>query len=441
MVFTNTNSYQVGGGISGLSAAYCLGRSGHNVTIVDQAPMLAEIGAGIQIGPNMSRLLIRWGLGPQLERVAVKPLSLSLCRYDTGEQIGFSCLGTEMEQAYGAPYYHVHRRDLLSMLYQLSKPYAALLLDHQVYNVIPSTTRPSILLQSGAILTADIVIGADGINSVVRKSITGTDVCAVATGDAAYRLTLPTSKMRDDPELWTLVDHPQYLCWMGPYRHISQKQEYNLVMIHPEVDSSGQDSFSNMCSLYQDWEPRIQKLHKLGQNEPLKLSRLAISEPMVQWAHEGGRVIVIGDACHPMLPYRAQGSAMAVEDAATLGALFSDLKCISEIPHLFKAFQDIRFGRITETQRASWFNRHIFHLQDGEEQRVRDTSMKTAMAKELGIGQDNIISDIDHGTEKMNLFNDSVINERQFSHDAELEVEEWKGHNPGRYGKGIDSHL
>lgn len=106
------------------------------------------------------------------------------------------------------------------MLYQLSKPYAVLLFDHQVHSVIPSSTRPSILLQSGAILTADIVIGADGIHSVVRKSITGINSCAVPTGDAAYRLTIPTPKMRDDPDLWALVDHPQYLCWMGPYRHI-----------------------------------------------------------------------------------------------------------------------------------------------------------------------------------------------------------------------------
>ncbi|KAJ8690576.1 hypothetical protein PTI98_011994 [Pleurotus ostreatus] len=147
----------VGCGIGGLAAAYCLGRAGHHVTVVEAASALREVGAGIQLTPNVSRLLVRWGLSPLLERVAVKPTTLAFCSYNSGEQVGFAVFGGKMEREHGAPYYHIHRADLHEMLYAAAKPYMDLHLGQRVVALDASSASPAVLLSSGATLVADLV--------------------------------------------------------------------------------------------------------------------------------------------------------------------------------------------------------------------------------------------------------------------------------------------
>lgn len=125
-----------------------------------------------------------------------------------------------MEEKYGSPYYHIHRADFHQMLMDLAKPVSQLRLNSTVVSVNPSSPRPSITLSSGEILSADLIIGADGVKSMVREVVLGEPTAATATGDAAYRAIIPTDKMLADPELRHFIENPEMTGWMGPQRHV-----------------------------------------------------------------------------------------------------------------------------------------------------------------------------------------------------------------------------
>lgn len=210
----------VGCGLGGLGAAFCLTQAGHRVTLVESAPVIGEVGAGIQVSPNSSRLLRRWGLGKHLEEIAVKPEAIAFRRYNTGERVGFTEWGDVMRKDYGSPYYHIHRADFHKLLYDLVAPHVTLLLDSTVVGCNPGPEAPSVTLKSGKVLKADLIIGADGVKSYIQQVVSGQPNRAVPTGDAAYRATIPASLMLQDPELREFIDHPQMTGWMAPGRHL-----------------------------------------------------------------------------------------------------------------------------------------------------------------------------------------------------------------------------
>ena len=211
----------VGCGLGGLGAAFCLTRAGHRVTIVESSPTIGEVGAGIQVSPNSSRLLRRWGLGKQLEEIAVKPEGIVFRRYNTGERVGFTKWGEVMENEYGSPYYHIHRANFHKLLYDLVAPRVTLLLDSTVVGCDPGPAAPSVTLKSGKVLRADLIVGADGIKSYIQQVVSGGGPTrADPTGDAAYRATVPASLMMQDPELREFIDHAHMTAWMAPGRHL-----------------------------------------------------------------------------------------------------------------------------------------------------------------------------------------------------------------------------
>jgi salicylate hydroxylase len=211
----------VGCGIGGLSIAFCLTQAGHRVTIVESSPVMGpEVGAGILASPNFSRLLQRWGLGKDLDEVAVRPESLSSRRYSTGERIGFINWGEIAERRYGSPYYQVHRADLHKLLYGLVAPHVTILLDSTVVGCDPGPAAPSVTLKSGEVLKADLIVGADGLKSYIQQVVLGKSTRADPTGDAAYRALIPASLMMQDPDLREFIEHPQMTSWLGPGRHV-----------------------------------------------------------------------------------------------------------------------------------------------------------------------------------------------------------------------------
>lgn len=210
----------VGCGIGGLSAAICLLQAGHRVTIVESSPIILTIGAGITLGPNSSRLLRRWGLADQLEKIAIKPEGVSIRRYSTGERIGFAKWDGVLEREYGAPAYQIHRADLHKILYDAVAPHITLLLDSTVVGCDPDPVFPSVTLKSGEVLKADLIIGADGLKSYMQQVVSGEPNPAEPTGDAAYRATIPSSLLMQDPELREFIEHPQLTSWLGPGRHL-----------------------------------------------------------------------------------------------------------------------------------------------------------------------------------------------------------------------------
>jgi len=165
---------------------------------------------------------------------------------------------------------------------------------------------------------------------------------------------------------------------------------------------------------------RVRKL--LGFVQSTLKWRLMDRKPLAKWVHDSGRVILLGDACHPMLPYRAQGASMAIEDGAVLGNLLSRVSRISQLKPLLKAYQDLRFSRTTEAQRSSRLNQHIFHLPDGPEQRERDADMRKAMALELSADTEALRRE---SIGNRNQWADRAKSDVLFGYDADAEVDKW----------------
>lgn len=419
----------VGCGLGGVAAAYCLAQAGHKVTVLDAALTIGEIGAGIQVSPNLTRLLIRWGLRKRLEEVAVKPEGLDFRRWCTGETVAWTMWGNTLEEEYGAPYYHIHRADFHRMLYELVEPQCTIRTNCRVVSM--DTSKPTLTLESGEVVHADLVIGADGVKSTLRQYVVGGPDQARPTGDAAYRAIIPTGKLLQDPDLRPLVEKSEMVGWMGPRRHIMAyniraKREYNVVMVHPD-DDDGEESWTakgstdKMRAEFVGWEPRVQKLLALI---PSTLNwKLMDRDPIETWIHKDGTLVLLGDSCHPMLPYRAQGSAMAVEDAAVLGNLFSRLAHRSQILPLLHAYQSIRYNRATATQMSSRLNQHIFHLPDGPQQEKRDREMRAAMEDALRVARGERSTLTSAGN--ANQWADKEKNSIQFGYDADEEAEIW----------------
>ena len=203
-------------------------QAGHRVTIVESSSKIGEVGAGIQVSPNSSRLLRRWGLGKHLDEIAVKPEAICFRRYNTGERVGFTKWGEVMERDYGSPYYHIHRANFHKLLYDLVAPHVTILLDSTVVGCDPEA--PSVTLKSGKILKADLIVGADGVKSHIQQVVSGKPIRAEPTGDAAYRATIPASLMMQDPELREFIEHPEMTAWMAPGRHL---MAYPIVRFSP----------------------------------------------------------------------------------------------------------------------------------------------------------------------------------------------------------------
>ena len=214
----------VGCGLGGLAAAFCMSQAGHRVTLVEAARAIGEVGAGIQVTPNVSRLLRRWGLERALEDIAVRPEAIVFRRYNTGERVGYTKWGDKMERDHGSPYYHIHRADFHKLLYDLAVPGMELRLKSTVVAVDPDA--PSLTLASGEVIYGDLIIGADGVKSLVQQVVLGRANPAEATGDAAYRAIIPTSVMLADPDLRPFVEEAEMTAWMGPRRHV---MGYNIV--------------------------------------------------------------------------------------------------------------------------------------------------------------------------------------------------------------------
>lgn len=407
----------VGCGLGGVSAAHALAKAGHRITIIEDAKAIGEVGAGIQVSPNLTRLLIRWGLGEPLSKIAVLPEAIEFRRWQNGENIAYTKWGNDFTKEHDAPYYHIHRADFHRLVYDLCTSLPDQITVRLSSRVVAADPfAPSVTLASGEVVKCDLVIGADGVKSTLREIVVGAADKPVPTGDAAYRATIPTGPILEDPELRELVDTPRMIGWMGPERHIMSyciraKKEFNMVLLVPDdgsvdtwsIDGSG----DKMRADFAGWDPKLQKILNMV---PSTLKwKLMGRQPLETWVHPSGRIALLGDACHPMLPYRAQGAAMAVEDGAVIGNLFSHLSHESQITPLLYAYETLRLPRSAMVQASARLNQHIFHLPDGPEQVQRDREMRGAMNGEEALGNPNQWADKGKSRELFGYDADKVV--------------------------------
>ena len=350
----------VGAGIGGLTAALALARRGHAVTVVERRVGFSEVGAGLQLSPNASRILLDLGLGPALRRVVTEPDRVTIRSIRTGREIGGVALGPFMRERYGAPYWVVHRVDMQTLLLDSvrSEPGIRLLMGRTVDEARsgPGGATVSYASASGAreTLSADLVIGADGIWSKVRQGL-GEAAPPTFQGHVAWRTTLP--RQDAPPEL---ADNRCGL-WLGREGHV----------VHYPV---GGGRLLNVVAIerraqpVEGWAPPGEGqdlLDRFDAADPLLKRLLSLPERWHLWslfdrpvgAMARGRLGLLGDAAHPVLPFLAQGAALAIEDAASLARHLED----KPPEDALSSYAAERRARAAAVQRQARRNGRVYH--------------------------------------------------------------------------------
>lgn len=362
----------IGGGIGGLTAAHVLLREGHAVTCLEQAAELRELGAGIQLGPNAARVLHHLGLAAALDAVAVRPASLEIRRWRDGRVLKQLPCNPDVALAYGAPYYTLHRADLQALLHAALPP-STVRLGARCVGVVERDRGVAIELAGGERHAFDAVIGADGIRSAIR-GLLGPEPPPRFSGKVAYRVLVPASRVP------RFVDPPAIRMWLGPGRHlvsypISRGRHLSLASSFPALDAdveswTREGTPAHALAATAGWHEDIHALFALGV-QPLALP--LYDRPPGQPG--AGRVTLLGDAAHPMLPFFAQGAAQAIEDAWMLGRCLRGATAGSVAEQL-RRYERARGPRTAHVQARSARNGKLFQLPDGARQWVRDALLR-----------------------------------------------------------------
>ena len=351
----------VGGGIGGLVAALCFAEQGFEVEVFERAAELSEIGAGIQLSPNATHVLHGLGLEQSLRSVAFLPAATEFRGWKKGEVISQNALGESALSRYGAPYYHIHRADLIEVLL-LAVEAAPLIRLHTNAEVFDfSQTDAGVRLRTAsAEYEGALLVGADGIHSVVRATLFGKQSPRF-TGNVAWRGLVPTELLPKD------LIRPVSTAWWGPGKHfvhyyVRRGELVNCVCV---VEKSGWEVESwnergdhgELKADFAGWHDSIQML--IDAMDPAACYKWALFDrpPMERWSD--GRVTLLGDACHPTLPFMAQGAAMAIEDGAVLVRCIADS---SDIASSLARYETLRIARTAAVQKGSRRNASVFHM-------------------------------------------------------------------------------
>jgi salicylate hydroxylase len=348
-----------GGGIGGLSAALALNLKGFDISVLEQSDGLSEVGAGIQLSPNAMHVLKDIGVSDDVLAHGFMPESATMRHYKTATEYLRMPLGVAIEQKFAAPYVHIHRADLHNILHEAVLAQAIpISVNSRVasyQNVSENTV--DVQLDDGRKLCTDILIGADGIRSSVKNQMLPY-ASVNFTGHVAWRGTL---KAKSVP---VGLVKPEANLWVGPGAHLVSYfvrggEEINVIAVQERKhwhDSRWNvpGDVNELRSAFAQWHPDVTQL--LDKVEHCFLWGLFGSAPLDTWID--GHVALLGDACHPMLPFVAQGAAMAIEDSACLAR---SLAC-NDIRKGLALYQTSRFTRVTKVQKMAAKNADLYHL-------------------------------------------------------------------------------
>ncbi|KAI0544354.1 putative salicylate hydroxylase [Xylaria curta] len=387
----------VGAGIGGLALGYLMQKTGHNVgakVILERRMEIAEVGAGLQLAPNCLRILRRFGLLDETMKHATVLERNSLRRWKDDEELGSVPLVPDVEDHFGAPLAVIHRADLQRILYDAAiRSGCKVLKDHEVIDVdqefLPiSRVHVRIHGLRDTWMSADLVLAADGMNSIVRKRLAAAGGYVdqlVPIWESAYRFVLPKELVKHDKTIMNLLNKNQGMRYLGPGGHIMAYPLRNNTLINVVLVRATDGEMSNKTSwttygkkekileCYREWCPLVQALISHVPSSGLLETPMSNMLPLPRWKR--GKIALAGDACHYMLPYVAQGAANAIEDAGTLAMAFT---CTDQIELALELYQLVRKGRSERIQASAGNNGRTLHLPDGEEQRRRDESIRAA---------------------------------------------------------------
>ena len=382
-----------GGGIGGLAAALALSRAGWNTRLLERSPAFGEVGAGIQLGPNVVKILLGWGLGDALKAVAAFPERLRVRSALSGELLGTLSLGRAMAQRYGAPYATLHRADLHGILSAGVRRQTDVVthLARPLQSFSQTALAVSVQTAHWPEIECDALIGADGLWSTVRQQLLG-DGPPRRTGHLAYRALLRQSALPDRLRTQDVT------AWLGLRMHIVHYpvrggEWLNVVVIvqgQASDDAGRQDDWDrsaskadltnglgSACTEVQDLVQAIDdwRLWVLYDRAPMRGAG----------EHARGRVALLGDAAHPMRPYLAQGAGMAIEDACELGCVLAKARePDSDGATLLRRYALNRWRRNARVQARALRNGRLFHA-SGLLRSSRDASLKLLGGRLLDI--------------------------------------------------------
>ncbi|EME40294.1 FAD binding domain-containing protein [Dothistroma septosporum NZE10] len=349
----------IGAGVAGLTAALCLHRSGHTVTILEKSHFLTETGAALAMGPNASGLLIDLGWNPISSGAMVPEGFVSILGRE--EKVRAKMCLKEYSKKWKKPWLSVHRVDLHRELQRLVVEGGGVVVLGTRVDIV-DVESGTVVLEDGRVYEGDVVIGADGNNSVTRKVI-APEAVLKPWGKSCYRWLVDREILIADPETKTFTEHegciydvagPEGKFVMYPCRDNTM---FNFVAFLPdeELAAEGDDwdkrgNKAKLLSGFSNFSPAARKLLSLA-GEDLKVWQLVVMDPLPHW--DAGRVALIGDAAHPTLPFLSQGAGLAIEDAISIGVLLGPGTGPEEIPALLKLYSEIRRPRADYVQEQS----------------------------------------------------------------------------------------
>jgi salicylate hydroxylase len=361
----------IGGGIGGLAAAAFLHRAGLPATVYEQAAQLREVGAGVIVAPNAARLLRVLGvLDAFAERAVPLETGWEFRRWQDGSVLSAEDLAVKCEELYGERTYTAHRADLLDAV-RRAVPAASVRLGQRCVALGRRGPRHVLRFSGGETAEADVVIGADGIHSMVRAALTE-PVPAAYSGLCAFRALVPAGQAP------SFARRPAQTLWLGPGHHlvhypIAAGGLVNLVAFAPAGGYTTESwtataTVGELLAEFAGWDERLTALIRAG-GTPGRWALLDRA-PLTRWS--SGTVTLLGDAAHPMFPFFAQGAAQAIEDGAVLA------RCLAADPAdpaaALRRYDAVRIPRTTRLQEVSHSRAHVNHLPDGPDQRARDAS-------------------------------------------------------------------
>ncbi len=369
-----------GGGIGGLAAALALSRNGFKVQVLERSRAFGEIGAGVQLGPNAFNAFDRLGVGDAARGIAVYVDRLRMMDALTAEEIAHIPLEESFRKRFGNPYAVVHRGEMHGVLFNACQadPNIELSVSSEVVDYDQDGATVAAALSNGEVVRGSALIGADGLWSKVRAKLAA-DGPPRVSGHSSYRSVIPVEAMPEDLR-WNAAT-----LWAGPHCHIvhyplSGWKVFNLVCTYhsdaPEVVAGQPVTKEEVGEGFQHVHPMARQIISHGSD--WKLWVTCDRDPITKWTD--GRVVLLGDAAHPMLQYFAQGACMALEDAVQLGDSVADFP-----GDLAAAFEDYNLRRVNRTTRVQLQSRelgkHVYHP-EGAHAVLRNAVMQAKSAED-----------------------------------------------------------